>query len=441
MAKKMLIDATHPEETRVVVLDGNKVEDFDFETIHKRQTIGNIYLAKVIRIEPSLQIAFVVYGSNRPGFLAFSEIHPDYYQIPVEDRKALLAEERALHRAEADSDALRGRNARHGAEPATVEKRIEERENALESADAAAGPLNAPRSATEELQNALESAHLSANSAAPALAALSPHAESSQPAEAASLATTSSRQDQAAQTGDGGAQASAELSFDTPFSAREAILPAEPAAERDSAAAQEAEGTAHSALGLRARQPSEPFPRAAAEATGLAGTRIVAGMEIIETSAPTEEDAAEVEPLPLAPVSESLPQARVSESVGENAPAETEASLNGGEEEAEPYRAADHASEIDDQIETVADADVSDEVRAVRRPRPRRYKIQEVIKPRQIMLVQVVKEERGTKGAALTTYLSLAGRYCVLMPNTPRGGGISRKITNTIKPATSAHST
>ena len=93
MAKKMLIDATHPEETRVVVADGNKVDEFDFESASKRQLSGNIYLAKVTRVEPSLQAAFVDYGGNRHGFLAFSEIHPDYYQIPQSDREKLLAEE------------------------------------------------------------------------------------------------------------------------------------------------------------------------------------------------------------------------------------------------------------------------------------------------------------------------------------------------------------
>ncbi len=99
MAKKMLIDATHAEETRVVVVDGNKVEEFDFESENKRQLAGNIYLAKVTRVEPSLQAAFVDYGGNRHGFLAFSEIHPDYYQIPVADREALLAEETRLCRS------------------------------------------------------------------------------------------------------------------------------------------------------------------------------------------------------------------------------------------------------------------------------------------------------------------------------------------------------
>jgi ribonuclease E len=92
MANKMLIDATHPEETRVVVLRGNRVEEFDFESAQRKQLRGNIYLAKVTRVEPSLQAAFVDYGGNRHGFLAFSEIHPDYYQIPVADRQALIDE-------------------------------------------------------------------------------------------------------------------------------------------------------------------------------------------------------------------------------------------------------------------------------------------------------------------------------------------------------------
>src|SRR5919197_3101320 len=106
MANKMLIDATHPEETRVVVLRGNRVEEFDFESANRRQLRGNIYLAKVTRVEPSLQAAFVDYGGNRHGFLAFSEIHPDYYQIPVADRQALIAVAGPAHRA-ADAEADR----------------------------------------------------------------------------------------------------------------------------------------------------------------------------------------------------------------------------------------------------------------------------------------------------------------------------------------------
>ena len=125
MSKKMLIDATHAEETRVVVVDGNKVEEFDFETINKRQLAGNIYLAKVTRVEPSLQAAFVDYGGNRHGFLAFEEIHPDYYQIPVADRKALLDEERAFNRAEEEEENRRSRPRRGGKPAAKAEKAVD----------------------------------------------------------------------------------------------------------------------------------------------------------------------------------------------------------------------------------------------------------------------------------------------------------------------------
>ena len=114
MANKMLIDATHPEETRVVVLRGNRVEEFDFESAHRKQLRGSIYLAKVTRVEPSLQAAFVDYGGNRHGFLAFSEIHPDYYQIPVADRQALIDEEAREQRdEEADEPRTEKRSRRH----------------------------------------------------------------------------------------------------------------------------------------------------------------------------------------------------------------------------------------------------------------------------------------------------------------------------------------
>ena len=118
MANKMLIDATHPEETRVVVLRGNRVEEFDFESAQRKQLRGNIYLAKVTRVEPSLQAAFVDYGGNRHGFLAFSEIHPDYYQIPVADRQALIDEEGRAQRAAEDEDDRRSRRHRGRGRPA-----------------------------------------------------------------------------------------------------------------------------------------------------------------------------------------------------------------------------------------------------------------------------------------------------------------------------------
>jgi ribonuclease E len=249
MGSKMLIDATHAEETRVVVVRGNRLEEFDFESASRKQLKGNIYLAKVTRVEPSLQAAFVDYGGNRHGFLAFSEIHPDYYQIPVADRQALLREEEEAQRHADDDGNGRSSDAQDRGS-ATESENGESAEGAETTESTAAEPSGAP------------------------------HAEHGLPAE----------------IGDG-----------------------------------------------------------------------------VET---VEEDA------------ESQ------------------------------------------KVDSVGAEDALEEVPRARRTPRRNYKIQEVIKRRQVILVQIVKEERGNKGAALTTYLSLAGRYCVLMPNTARGGGISRKITD-----------
>ncbi|WP_444455518.1 Rne/Rng family ribonuclease [Rhodobacter capsulatus] len=309
MAKKMLIDATHAEETRVVVVDGNKVDEFDFETVNKRQLAGNIYLAKVTRVEPSLQAAFVDYGGNRHGFLAFAEIHPDYYQIPVADRQALLEEERlAAEAEEAEENRSRSRRSRSR--------------------------------------------------------------------------SGSSRS--------GGQQARAEKAAGTDAVVRSEDIPGMAVID-EAAPGEEAETLEGSVVEVEAVEIVE----AVIEET--------VAVEEIEDAADAEIEAVEE---------------------GEEAPREAE------EDHDHEHDHDHHVHPVDDEIESVAEEDVAEEIHAPRRPRARRYKIQEVIKVRQIMLVQVVKEERGNKGAALTTYLSLAGRYCVLMPNTARGGGISRKITN-----------
>jgi ribonuclease E len=305
MADKMLIDAAHPEETRVVVLRGNRVEEFDFESANRRQLRGNIYLAKVTRVEPSLQAAFVDYGGNRHGFLAFSEIHPDYYQIPVADRQALIAqEERDARAADAEAEYRGGRGRRH--------RRRDHRQY-------------------EEIRRG------------------EPLAE-----ETASTV---------------GAEAA----------------PAEPGTGEPSPA-EDAEAAAFT-------------PAAAEESVASTGEPLVGEAAPEDEPAPDREAGGETAALDAGADSETI---------------------NGNGEEATEEEA----------VESVGGADALEEVQE-RLPRLRRqYKIQEVIKRRQVMLVQVVKEERGTKGAALTTYLSLAGRYSVLMPNTARGGGISRKITS-----------
>ncbi len=284
----MLIDATHAEETRVVVVDGNKVEEFDFESENKRQLAGNIYLAKVTRVEPSLQAAFVDYGGNRHGFLAFSEIHPDYYQIPIADRQALMEEERAY------AEAMRAKEEDEGSKSRRSRK---------------------SRSAA---------------------------AKSDDPVET--------------------------------------------------------------------REVSDE----------------IGGMETIDFN---EDDNGDLDvPEGTSPM-ETVAETPVEEPGEEDHDHDHDHDHHHDHDHDDEDTGAD-ASDKDDSIESVAEEDDHEDIRPPRKPRPRRYKIQEVIKVRQVLLVQVVKEERGNKGAALTTYLSLAGRYCVLMPNTARGGGISRKITN-----------
>ncbi len=337
MAKKMLIDATHAEETRVVVVDGNKVEEFDFESENKRQLAGNIYLAKVTRVEPSLQAAFVDYGGNRHGFLAFSEIHPDYYQIPVADRQALMEEEAALAAAAAEEDEKPKKRSRSRSRRKSTKAETTKADDAVVQADPVAEV------------SGMETIDLSDDD-----------------------------QTDEAVVADDEASSPMERVAETPVEE-----PADEAAEAQPAQADatEADAASDSAPEAEAEAPADP----AAEDTKA------------------EDDAAEAD------------------TDGDDADSDDD----DDEEDDKP-----DASERDSNIESVADDDTTDDIRPRRKPRPRKYKIQEVVKVRQILLVQVVKEERGNKGAALTTYLSLAGRYCVLMPNTARGGGISRKITN-----------
>ena len=337
MPKKMLIDATHAEETRVVVVDGNKVEEFDFESENKRQLAGNIYLAKVTRVEPSLQAAFVDYGGNRHGFLAFSEIHPDYYQIPIADRQALMEEEQAYaeaqQRQEEEEDAPkkrgRGRRGRSKAQTIATEDAVQQSE------------------VDEDQVSGMETIDLTDESEISGVGAKSTSPETADG-------------DDAAVVGDDlmGAQ-------DDSSEGGETIAAQEIADEKEQ--------------------------ETIAEAAQVSGDQGAAGSSL-ETS--DEQDVKDAD--------------------------------DAGEER------KPSSAERDETIESISDDDDTFDLRPARKPRPRRYKIQEVVKVRQIMLVQVVKEERGNKGAALTTYLSLAGRYCVLMPNTARGGGISRKITNVV---------
>jgi ribonuclease E len=366
MANKMLIDATHPEETRVVVVRGNRVEEFDFESASRRQLRGNIYLAKVTRVEPSLQAAFVEYGGNRHGFLAFSEIHPDYYQIPVADRQALIDEEERAHRAaedEADRRAGGGRS-HHGRGRSADSRRGGRRSSAPVSPEHSAEPHNeADQNETDQHEADQHEAH-----------------QHNRPFEPTDTST-------AGVSAEGASESAALDTSDNmqavPPAADEPTPP--PAAEHHTPHAEE--------------------PAHAVSADESAHTHEHGDAHSLETA----HDAS----VTLAPDSD----AALSQ------PTENAERSGGAIEEVD-------SEEEEEFVESVGGADDHDEAQErVFRGR-RQYKIQEVIKRRQVMLVQVVKEERGTKGAALTTYLSLAGRYSVLMPNTARGGGISRKITS-----------
>lgn len=323
MADKMLIDASHEEETRVVVVRGNRIEEFDFESEHKKQIRGNIYLAKVTRVEPSLQAAFVDYGGNRHGFLAFAEIHPDYYQIPLADRQALLKAEAEDHRR---SDDFESADAPESGAPMIDLSQVDQPDvgivAASETTDVAVTEEVAPVSEAVSEETAVEvvAEEAPAEEEKPKKRVRRPRAKKKTAEEIAAEAAEASSEDDGSTGGDMAA--------------------------------------------------------------------------MVDTDTISEE---------------------------------VEGLRRGNDDDDDDDDDDHHEKEV---IESVGAEDAMEEVpdRVARKPR-KQYRIQEVIKRRQILLVQVAKEERGNKGAALTTYLSLAGRYSVLMPNTARGGGISRKIT------------
>jgi ribonuclease E len=326
MTKKMLIDATHPEETRVAVVSGNRLEEYDYENILRKQLKSNIYLVKVTRVEPSLQAAFVDFGGNRHGFLPFPEIHPDYYRIPIADREALIAEERALAAAQAAKE-----DEEDAAELAILAERGETLDDEDDSDD-------------EEGEDALDVVPL------------------------ADLIDDEDDEDDEEEsytpihTGSIAADIAQETLIDDDEDDEDEEETAESGDEDDS---EEGDG---------------------------------------------EEDGDDAE---------AVPQDETLSADGEAA--------EGASAEAAPQGRGGRGRRKR-SVETVG-GDVV-ETPVFRSSIKRRYKIQEVIKRNQIMLIQISKEERGNKGAAVTSYISLPGRYCVLMPNSPRGGGVSRKVSN-----------
>ncbi|MBQ8660876.1 MAG: Rne/Rng family ribonuclease [Alphaproteobacteria bacterium] len=347
MTKRMLIDATQPEETRVVVVNGNKLEDVECETTHRRQIKGNIYLGKVMRVEPSLQACFIDYGGNKHGFMAFGEIHPDYYNLSEEELSAVDKE---------------------------VDEIIENKKQAIKERE-------------------LERERIRKEKAAAREAALKAKAEAQAAAEA--------EQKAAAET------APAEEADKTPAEAEPNT--AEPNKEQEDAPAAETADAAPAAA------PAE-------EETGDKKHRPKKRVLKKRIRKQAEAEKAEEEPLKVMTEAAGLEEEQVSAEVDESDDADEEKTSAFGSSVVE-----EEVDEDDDDTET----DFELQRKLIRaRKLFHRNKIQDVIKEGQIVLVQVVKEERGNKGAALTTYLSLAGRYCVLMPNRIKSGGVSRKITN-----------
>lgn len=349
MTKRMLIDAAHQEEIRVALIDGTKVEDYDFESASRKPLRGNIYLARVTRVEPSLQAAFVEYGGNRHGFLAFNEIHPDYYQIPVSDREILQAAE---------------------AEEASLGAELELARNGDDDDDDEFDP---------------EVTDVEDDDSDP---------ENDQPASVNRVHIVHD-----AESDDQDASADAIKSEDD-----------EAEEGHEESRSQDPEDEP-----LDDEPPSESRDKIAEMASEPANE--------ISTSTEFGEESDDLEHFdnvddPETLVTQNDASSDVSEEDEED---EEDSKVETHTKDREPSNAKKQSHK----------ADLLERYREARRKRARlirNYKIQEVVKRRQILLIQVVKEERGNKGAALTTYISLAGRYCVLMPNTARGGGISRKI-------------
>lgn len=413
MADKMLIDASHEEETRVVVVRGNRIEEFDFESQHKKQLRGNIYLAKVTRVEPSLQAAFVDYGGNRHGFLAFSEIHPDYYQIPLADRQALLEAE-AAEAAAADNDEDTTETS-----PSDVEAKTE-----IADEDKAPEDTVAADAETEEKPKP-KKRRTRRKKAEPVAEAESGKETSGEDVDTAAQAAIESPSEPA-ETESGPSEATENADPEAEQSSTDDVKPDD---KPDTMAAMV---ETDDEISEPAPEPSDEEPTASngEEKQKDTATASTTDSEVEATASEETETTAEAT---SDETQESVNSDETSEEAEEK-PKKRRRSRSRKAKKAEPEAIEADTSDADDEddgnVENIGSDDALEEVPVAPRKTRKQYRIQEVIKRRQILLVQIVKEERGNKGAALTTYMSLAGRYSVLMPNTARGGGISRKITN-----------
>ncbi|MEL6359847.1 MAG: Rne/Rng family ribonuclease [Pseudomonadota bacterium] len=465
MSKKMLIDSANAEEVRVCLLDNETVEDFDFEFATRKPLRGNIYLARVTRVEPSLQAAFVEYGGNRHGFLAFNEIHPDYYQIPVADRERLQAAEAEearladllnLHE-DADEDDLQGE--RHsnndgfdedeGEKNRRPKRRRRKRGESTEAASDDASndetepnPESGPEEGVADENITNQEPEIVSDSETSDDASETPETDGEAAADETSLEAKEEATDST--------EASSETDDDDPSLKRSATDEEEEEEEEN----EEDEAVSSDRSASEVDTPVEDE----VDEEGGNATFATDDAPVLKTSGDAEEtdlegeaeeeassdDESDFDDEDTAYDDDDFDDADIDEEAYE-----IEDLSASSDDDAETNDTDEDTSEGDDDVDASADAveddidettpegesraELLEQYREARRARMRllrNYKIQEVVKRRQILLIQVVKEERGNKGAALTTYMSLAGRYCVLMPNTARGGGISRKIAN-----------
>ncbi len=417
MAKRMLIDATHAEETRVAVVDGNKLIEFDYESKLRRQLKGNIFLAKVTRVEPSLQAAFVNFGGNRHGFLPFSEIHPDYFRIPIADREALIAAQQEEYEA-----AIAAEEAAIAAEEAAL---------AAQSGQKASEETGAEVQEAEEAgAQPVEIEEINADDA---------EAE----ADAEPTLVEAIEAEDAEEVEDEDGEEEDEDGEEEGEEASQAVAEGEESPAEEGAA-ESAESPARHKFVYRGVVEIDPETLDVIRTDEKESTAFDQDMAIkIEEVAKAREDVVRVR-LHYRHAENGVKKRSVWVAYHvDNQDVDHEQAL-AQEEEAKERRKNNRGrgrgrfrgrgrggrrSMQNRQVELVGGEGV-DSDQPFRPSLHRNYKIQEVVKRGQIMLIQVQKEERGNKGAAVTTYLSLPGRYCVLMPNSSRGGGVSRKIAS-----------
>lgn len=379
MTKRMLIDATHPEETRVAVVDGNRLEEFDYESIVRKQLKGGIYLAKVTRVEPSLQAAFVNFGGNRHGFLPFSEIHPDYYRLPVADREALIAEQ------EAEMEAQRRAEEEMDSEDSDLDDSDDNDDQDDVTEIGGVEPLDADMDGSEEEKETKAKG------------------KKKEPAKKRGRKTKG--KDAEAEADDAEAKAGDKTDKEDAKADKKGKSKAASSRGRSKKSKKdENEDVADNVGNVKADNTDEDDDNI--------GNRI----EDTEEKADQELDA-EI-------------NGNRKDGGGNNNKGRGRGRGRGRYSNRKGGRGKGRSAAAHNRKVEVVGGDGIEGDQPKRPALRKRYKIQEVVKRGQIMLIQVSKEERGNKGAAVTTYLSLPGRYCVLMPNSPRAGGVSRKIAN-----------